>query len=327
MNASLIGSILFAAAIGSPPPVAVPHAGAPPARATPAVVITFRTNAEVRGTAIRLADVALVESQDASLVARLEGVEVGTAPLFGHSRTVSADFAKIRLRQTGVDLNRLLFRGADLVAVSRPEQLLAGSELVKAAQAAAESANPGATSEVAFVPRDLRLPVGKVGLHPQPVKLIGENSGSVVIKVLVDGQEAASVPMSFRLLRRAPALVATRDLPAGTVLTSDDLRVEERPALPGRLILSDTAQAIGQAASVPIKGGTILAASQLKPAVLIKRGSRIRLICKGPSFIATATGEAMQDGAAGQTIRVRNLSSLRELTGLVRDDQTAEVPF
>ena len=43
--------------------------------------------------------------------------------------------------------------------------------------------------------------------------------------------------------------------------------------------------------------------------------------------MATATGEALQDGAAGQTIRVRNLGSLKELIGLVMDDQTAEVPF
>jgi flagella basal body P-ring formation protein FlgA len=78
---------------------------------------------------------------------------------------------------------------------------------------------------------------------------------------------------------------------------------------------------------MPIKGGTVLTASQLKPAVLIKRGMRIRLVCKGPTFTATATGEALQDGAAGQLVRVRNLSSLRELTGLVIDEQTAEVPF
>jgi flagellar basal body P-ring formation protein FlgA len=122
-------------------------------------------------------------------------------------------------------------------------------------------------------------------------------------------------------------VVAVRDLPAGTVLSADDLRVEDRPAQPGRLVLSDLAEAIGQQAALPIRAGAILSASQLKPAILIKRGARIRLVCKGPSFVATAAGEALQDGAAGQAIRVRNLSSLKELSGLVIDDQTTEVPF
>jgi flagella basal body P-ring formation protein FlgA len=61
--------------------------------------------------------------------------------------------------------------------------------------------------------------------------------------------------------------------------------------------------------------------------VLIKRGARVRLICRGPSFVATVSGEALQDGIAGQTVRVRNLTSLLELTGLPVDSQTVEVPF
>jgi flagella basal body P-ring formation protein FlgA len=319
MNVTIIRSLLLASlSIGSHQPDMAP---------APVAVITFRPSAEVRGAVIRLADVALVESRSPDLAARLQRVEVGTAPLSGHTRTISADFAKIRIRQLGIAAERLLVRGTELVVVRRPEQLLAGSELGKVAQAAAESANPGATAEIAFVPRDLSLPVGRVVLLPLAVKLVGESSGSVIIQVLVDGREAASVPMTFRLQRRAPALISTRDLPAGTVLTSDDLRVEDRPVLPGRLILSDASQAIGQEATVPIKAGTTLTASQLKPAILIRRGTRVRLVCKGPSFVATATGEAMQDGAAGQTIRIRNLSSLRELTALIRDDQTAEVAF
>jgi len=290
-------------------------------------VITFRSTNEVRGRAIHLADIALVECPDRNLSARLEAVEVGTSPLCGHSRAVSAEYAKIRIRQIGVNPDRLLFRGADLVTVTRPEQLLAGSELAKVAQTAAEAAVPGAAAEITYMPRDLRLPVGAVTTKALPVKLAGETGGSVMIQVSVDGQEAASTPVSFRIQRRAPVVVAARDLPAGSVLSSDDVRLEERPVLPGRLVLSEDAQAVGQQAAIPVKAGTVLTASQLKPPLLIRRGTRIRLVCKGPSFIATATGEALQDGAAGQTIRVRNLASLRELAGLVVDDQTAEVPF
>lgn len=327
MHASLTTLFLLSAAVGTPHPKAVQPTGAHAASASLAAVITFRSNAEVRGNTIRLADVALIECHDARLTAKLESVEVGTAPLCGHSRTVSADYAQIRVRQIGVDVSRLKFRGADLVKVTRPDQIVPGSDLVKAAQAAAEFASPGATAEISFVPRDLRLPVGAVTVKTQPVRLAGETSGSVTVLVLVDGKEAAAVPLSFRLLRRAPTVVAARDLPVGTVLTSNDLRVEDRPVLVGRPALSDAASAIGQQVSVPIRGGTVLNDSQLKPAVLIKRGARIRLVCKGPTFIATAAGEALQDGSAGQTVRVRTLSSLRELTGLVIDDHTAEVPF
>src|SRR5215212_9872023 len=77
--------------------------------AMPAAVITFRPSAEVGGRVIRLSDVAAVEAPDARLVARLEAVDVGSAPLHGHSRSVSAAYAQIRIRQIGVDVNRLQF--------------------------------------------------------------------------------------------------------------------------------------------------------------------------------------------------------------------------
>jgi flagella basal body P-ring formation protein FlgA len=327
MNYSLSWLVLLASALGVNRPPAAVHTVGPAALAVPAAVITFRSAAEVSGKTIRLSDVALVESADAHLAARLESIEVGSAPLCGHSRTVSAEYARIRVRQIGVDPSRIEFRGENLITVNRPDQRLAGSEIVKVAQAAAESANPGTSVEIDFVPRDIRLPVGALVLKPQPVKLVGESGGSVTIQVLVAGLEEATVPLSFRLHRRAPVVVAARDLPAGAVLSADDVHVEERPAQPGRLALSDPAEAVGQQAALPIRAGAILSAAQLKPAILIKRGARIRLVCKGPSFVATAAGEALQDGAAGQAIRVRNLSSLKELTGLVIDDQTTEVPF
>jgi flagellar basal body P-ring formation protein FlgA len=293
----------------------------------PLAVITFRSHAQVRGLAIRLADVALVESPRLRLVMALGAIEVGVAPLCGHSWTVSADYTRVRIRQAGLDPERMRFRGADLITVLRPDQLLSGAALQKAATDAIADANPGATVQITFAPRDLHLPVGAVTLTPQPAQMFGTEGGTITVRVLVDHQEAAVVPISFRLLRSAPAVVATRDLPPGKVLTADDLRIEQRPVVPGLLLLGDPTLAIGQQAATPIRGGSALTASMVKPAILVRRGTRIRLICKGPAFVATVTAEALEDGAAGALVHCRNLTSLRDVTGVVVDEQTAEVPF
>ncbi len=295
--------------------------------AAPVAVITFRSQAQVRGRAIRLADVALVESPRPRLVAALGAIEVGVAPLCGHSWTVTADYARVRIRQAGLDPERMLLRGADLITVSRPDQLLPGAALQKAATDAIAAANPGATVQITFAPGDLHLPVGVVTLSPQPAQMAGSEGGTIAVQVLVDHQEAVVVPLCFRLLRSAPAVVAVRDLPFGTVLTADELRIEPRPVLPGPLLLSDSSLAIGQQAATPIRGGTALTAAMVKPAILVRRGARVRLICKGSTFIATVTAEALEDGAAGELVRCRNLTSLQEVTGVVVDEQTAEVPF
>jgi flagella basal body P-ring formation protein FlgA len=247
--------------------------------------------------------------------------------LCGHTRTVSAAYARVRIRQIGVDPDRLLIGGADLVTVSQPAQPFPASAVEKAAREAIEAANPGAQAQISSLSQGLSLPTGAVSLQPGSIRMAGSDSGTLPITVLVDGRETASVTVSFRLLRMAPVVVAVRDLPMGTVLTAEDVRLEQRPSTSGLVQLSDLASVVGQQAAAPIKAGIALFPSQLRPAILIRRGARVRLICKGPSFVATAAGEALQDGAAGETVRVRSLSSLREVVGLVVDEQTVEVPF
>jgi flagella basal body P-ring formation protein FlgA len=317
-------------------------ASAPPAQ--PIARVTFRSHAEVNAPVIRLGDIAVIEAADASLVRRLEAVEVGTAPLVGRQRSVSAAYARVRVsglgyRVSGGEIRHpkpdtqdsrlplVQFAGSEFVTVVRSQQVLAGARIEQAACDAAQLAEPGTIAEVASPVADQRLPLGAVSLQPERLRPTGNSSTTVPVQLLVDGQTLARVVVSVRLTRRAPALVATRDLPPGTVVGPGDVRVEERPVIPGPSILSDAAAAIGQQVAAPVKAGATLTAGALKPALLIKRGARVRLVCAGPGFIISAVGEALQDGSKGQLVRVRNLSSLQELTGLVRDDATVEVGF
>src|SRR5205823_7936673 len=103
MSRTLRALLLAAAASGSWHTPAFSSIGV--AAKSPVAVITFQPSAEVRGRTIHLSDIAAVEGESTRLVSRLEAVEVGSAPLCGHSRTVSAQYAKIRVRQIGVDVN------------------------------------------------------------------------------------------------------------------------------------------------------------------------------------------------------------------------------
>ncbi len=300
---------------------------AAPKQAEPEVVITLKTAAEVSASIILLRDVATVEGVQADLVAALEALEVGASALVGRSRIVSLAYVKLRARQVRKDLSAILFAGPSFCTVSRPDQVIRGADIERAACEAVEAANPGAAAQVAFPPADVRAAVGAGELRAQGGRLFGGTSGTVPIQVLVEGREHTTVTVSFRLLRRAPTLVATRDLVVGTILTDADVRVEERPVMPGPLVLSESAAAVGQQVAAPVKGGAVLTGAMIKPAVVVKRGTRVKLVCRGETFTVTAAGEAMQDAARGQSVRVRNLMSLMEMTGVAVGPQTVEVPF
>jgi flagella basal body P-ring formation protein FlgA len=282
---------------------------------------------QVTDRVIRLKDVALVESDNPSLLTALEGVDVGSAPLIGHSREVSADFARVRIRRVGIDLDRLKFGGAQLVKVTRPDQSFAGDAIAKAACDAVEAAQPGTTVRATTSPSDLRLPLGKVELKTGEPRIAGRSTGTIPVQVAVDGRVETTVTVSFRVLRQAPVVVAARDVLPGTVLTEEDVSVEERPMTTGPLLLGEATLAVGQQAAVPIRRGTPLTSSMLRAPVLVKRGERVKLICRGHTFTATAGGEALQDGVLGRPVRVRNLSSLLDVTGIVTGAQVVEVAF
>lgn len=323
--------ILAVPAVAAPPahPAAVPTRSAAPTApvAEPTVLVTFRPTAEVKGSVILLGDVAAVEGPDQKLVESMEALEVGAAPLSGRSRTVSAAYARVRLRQLRLGEKAVEFAGPALCTVTRPEQIVPGASVERAACDAVDAANPGTASQASYSPADLHLPVGQVELKPQNVRLLSGTTGTVAVQVLVDGQQQSMVTVNFRLLRRAPAVVATRDLRPGSVVSEDDVKVEERPVMSGPLVLGEASLAVGQQVAVPIKGGTVVTASMLKPALAVKRGMRVKLVCQGDHFTITTAGEALQDAAAGQTVRVRNLTSLLEIVGVALGPETVRVPF
>src|SRR5438270_783485 len=77
------------------------------------------------------------------------------------------------------------------------------------------------------------------------------------VQVLIDGKQEASLSVSVRLVHRAATLVAARDIPAGSTISEADVKIEERPVLPGPVNLSNPEAVIGQQALLPIKAGSV----------------------------------------------------------------------
>jgi flagella basal body P-ring formation protein FlgA len=312
------------------PPARYAAAAAPavPVKAGPATaLVTLKPTAEVKGRNILLGDVANIETTDPTLLESLQAIEVGVAPTFGGTRQVSAQYVKARVQQLGIDLKLVTLDGPLLTTVTRPEQILSGSAMEHAVCEAVEKDNPGVSAQVSYPPTDLRLPVGNVDIKPLNLRVFNNTSGSVMLQINVDSHTEASLTVSFRLLRKAPMVVATRDLLPGSIVGEEDVKLEDRFVQPGPLVLSDVSLALGQQVALPVKGGTPVTSSALRPAFVVRRGMRVKLICKGPAFTVTSIGEALQDAVAGQTVRVRNSTSLLEVMGVARSTQLVEIPF
>lgn len=58
-----------------------------------------------------------------------------------------------------------------------------------------------------------------------------------------------------------------------------------------------------------VKAGSVLGSAMLKPAILIKRGEKVIIRAQTRSIEVRMEGQALQAGAAGEVIQVKNLSS------------------
>ena len=296
------------------------------------VLLSLRPESTIRGTGIRLGDVAEIKGPDPTLVARLRAVEIGRAPLPGLSRTLDLPYIKARLRLAQVDPEALTWDVPPSITVMAASQRLTGSELVAVAREQVETlraADAGPASiQPMVLPPDLTLPDGALELKAR-VRPGTELTGTVPVTVeaWVDGTQVRALSVALKVVPLVDVLVATRLIPRGTMLTPEDVRVDRRSLIAGVEPLREPAGVLGQRAMRTIAPGELILPNQLESPPLVRRGDTVTLTVQGPGLMAVTQGEAREDGKAGQIIRVRNRASGREVYGQVEGERSVRVSF
>lgn len=116
--------------------------------------------------------------------------------------------------------------------------------------------------------------------------------------------------------------VANQVIERGSLLTDKHVSRLLKPISLNRLAPK---QVIGQSVSRRIRQGQVIQSSQLQAPVAIIRGQKVRLLAQDGIVQSVLEGEAVTEGAVGETIRVRNSKSKVILEGVIRDNQTVEV--
>lgn len=131
------------------------------------------------------------------------------------------------------------------------------------------------------------------------------------------------LPVTVRVY--AKALVATRALPAGTVLAESDLAQDEVDlAEDSAVALVSPDQAVGRTLDRPLAAGRSLRQAHLKARQWFAAGETVQLVAQGPGFRVAGAGQALTAGVEGQPVRIRTESG-RILTAEAVGERRAEV--
>lgn len=125
-----------------------------------------------------------------------------------------------------------------------------------------------------------------------------------------------------------PVVVARRNLARDELLTRETMMLREvdLAGVYGDFI-TDIRMLTGQRARRAIRSGQVITLSQATAPLMVSRGDQVLIRVEGNGVQASMTGEALQDGSKGQSIRVRNHSSGRVVTAWVVDRGIVETRF
>ncbi len=120
----------------------------------------------------------------------------------------------------------------------------------------------------------------------------------------------------------ADVVLPVRTIRAREIIAAEDV-VVKTAHVPGAL--TQAAQMVGKEARVALYAGRPVRPADVGPPALIVRNQLARLVF-GPGGLRIVTeGRALARAAAGETIRVMNVSSRTTVFGFVRADGTVEV--
>lgn len=144
---------------------------------------------------------------------------------------------------------------------------------------------------------------------------------------ITEFNESFPFKVMVQLRRRYLGLVAARNLNAGEVVQEEDLQETWSISQGGASNISERQQIIGRQLKNRISKGQGFSGFALQHPIAIKRGTIIDLVIDNAGFNIKTKGEALADGALGQSVNVKVISNKKEISAVVLDRTTAKVSY
>ena len=161
----------------------------------------------------------------------------------------------------------------------------------------------------------------------------GTPLGRVAMRVTINvpGERALDVPVQFDVRHFEEIVVPVRPVARGHVFKASDLELlrQDVTTLTGYCTSAD--QLAGQKAKRVMPAAQLVRTVDIEPEksgpqpVLIKNRSRVKVSARSGSLLVVVTGEAQQDGRAGEIIKVKTVDSNATIHGRVLSATEVEV--
>jgi len=289
--------------------------------------------AEIEDDKMLLGKIAVIKGEDSELVQKLRAIVVGSAPLPGKSRQIDERCIKIRLKQNGVDLSRIILEVPKKNEISRGVIEISRERIEKIALDFIYKKIPYERNRARVkkirVNRSVVLPKGRLTckvVSPPNMDFFGLIPLSISFNVNGRFQKKVSVTVDIEVLTEV--VVTKRPIGRYKMITEDDICLQKRDMSNlSSNIITNSEDVLGKRAKRAINAKTVLRADLVEFPSLVRRGDIVSIIAESDSLRITAFGEVKEKGRKGQRIRVVNLDSKKGIYARVLDSNTVVVDF
>jgi flagella basal body P-ring formation protein FlgA len=208
-------------------------------------------------------------------------------------------------------------------------QSLAEIEQAVKAHVEREFSTLGTISAIEITSLDPRL---KLADCDKPLEAFTANGqrrlGNTTIGVRCSGVRPWTLYVPVKIASQVTVLTAAQPLARGALLKPSDLVpiARDAAALPHGYFI-EPRELTGMQLKRALRAGEVILPNAVSRPPLVERGQEVLLTAEAGGIKVSMKGEALQDGAAGERIQVRNLSSRKVVEGEVLGRNHVRVPL
>lgn len=249
-------------------------------------------------------------------------VELFPAPPLGKSVVYSFQYIKqiLTMKLPALLKDRDL-SSTDKIIFTRTAQVLSGEELVSIVRERVGIPNLEPLTEE--VP-SIILPEGKLRVDVKQLSSV--NSKVLVVKVsfYVDEKYIKAINLSFKTDIKKVLYVAKVYIPKGTIITEEMIAEKVSDSIVFSAI-DKKEDIIGKTTTRILYPGQVITSNAIVEPPLVNKNEEVEAIRRIGNLVVSTKLVALQDGYFGQTIRLRNPSSFKEVLGIVVGKGKVEV--
>lgn len=297
------------------------------------ITLHIAEHTEVNAEEVRLGDIAVMTGGTEKSVAALQRVALGKAPQPGNFRILDGDDIMLRLKQSGISPAQVMLDAPDRFTIGRGSVEIPQEKIEEVVRDYIIQNMPWERTQARITGVEVKeavcLPKGRISYEVLPPEGT-EYQGTVLLPITfsVDGSPARKVWAQAYVEVLTDMVITTKPLGRQCIITEEDIRVERRDmsTVPSGAITSPE-DAIGKRTRRMVSSNAALTSDLIEVPPVLKRGDLVTIIIDSDRLRVTARGEAQQRGRQGEVIRVKNLSSQKDIYGRVVDASTVMVEF